>query len=134
MLIAYIQLLCGIENKMTIDFKNNRIYHFDKDLNLAEHKPISTEFMEIEVLRNGKLLIVENYYQYDNDDKSNLYCLNHRMEVEWFLPYPQSNANSMDNYVGFTTNGDRVFANTFSCHRVEIDTEEGSIISTVFTK
>jgi|GEM_PF-2588096 len=61
---------------MTIDFKNNRIFHFDQDLNLTEHKPISTEFKEIEVLSNGRILIVENYHEYDNDGKSNLYCIN----------------------------------------------------------
>jgi hypothetical protein len=119
---------------MTIDFKNNRIYHFDKDLNLTEHKPISTEFKEIEVLANGKILVVENYYEYENGDNSNLYCINQQMEIEWFLPFPYENHNSMDNYVGFTTNGDRVFANTFSCYRVEIDTEKGSIKNIQFTK
>lgn len=119
---------------MTIDFKNNRIYHFDKDLNLTEHKPISTEFKEIEVLSNGKILVVENYYKYENGDNSNLYCINQKMEIEWFLSYPYENHNSMDNYVGFTTNGDKVFANTFSCYRVEIDIEKGEIKNVQFTK
>jgi len=119
---------------MTIDFKNNRIYHFDKDLSLIEHKPISTEFKEIEVLSNGKILVVENHYEYENGDNSNLYCINQKMEIEWFLPYPYENHNSMDNYVGFTTNGDNVFANTFSCYRVEIDIEKGEIKNVQFTK
>jgi|GEM_PF-2750660 len=56
------------------------------------------------------------------------------MEIEWFLPYPNKNPDSMDNYVGFTTNGDKVFANTFSCYRVEIDTLKGQIKDTKFTK
>jgi|SRR5690606_27248699 hypothetical protein len=119
---------------MTIDFKNNRIYHFDEDLKLTEHKPISTEFKEIEVLSNGKILVLEDYYKYENGNKSNLYCINQHMEIEWFLPYPYENHNLKDNYVGFTTNGDKVFANTFSCYRVEIDIEKGDIKDVKFTK
>ena len=101
---------------------------------MTEHKPISTEFKEIEVLSNGKILVVENYYEYENGDNSNLYCINQQMEIEWFLPYPYENHSSMDNYVGFTTNGDKVFANTFSCYRVEIDIEKGEIKDVKFTK
>ncbi len=119
---------------MTIGFKNNRIYHFDKDLTLVEHKPFSTIFKEIEVLPNGNILVIENYFDYENRGKSNLYCLNQEMEIEWFLPYPYENPNSMDNYVGFTTNGDRVYANSFNCYRVEIDTEKGIIKDIKFTK
>jgi len=119
---------------MTIDFKNNRIYHFDREIKCKEHKPISSEFREIEVLSDGRILIVEDYFKYKNGDKSNLYCLNQNMEVEWFLPFANTNHSSMDNYVGFTTNGNRIFANTFSCYRVEIDTKKGAIISSTFTK
>lgn len=56
------------------------------------------------------------------------------MEIEWFLPYPYENHNLKDNYVGFTTNGDKVFANTFNCCRVEIDIEKGDIKDVKFTK
>jgi len=119
---------------MTIDLKNNRIYHLDKEMKLKEHKPISTEFSKIEVLSDGKLLIVEDYFKYENGEKSNLYCLNQDIEIEWFLPYLNINQSDMDNYVGFTTIGDRIFANTFSCYRVEIDTKKGEIISSTFTK
>ena len=99
-----------------------------------EHKPISTEFSEIEVLSDGRILIVEDYYKYKNGDKSNLYCLNQNMKVEWFLPFVNTFHSNMDNYVGFTTNGNRVFANTLSCWRVEIDTDKGVIINSTFTK
>ena len=119
---------------MTIDFRNNRIYHFNKDSTLKEHRPISSEFSEIEVLPNGKILVIENYYKYENEHKSNLYCINPQMEIEWFLPYPHKDHNQMDSYVGFTTNGDRIFANTFSCYRVEIDIEKGEIMNVQFTK
>jgi hypothetical protein len=71
---------------MTIDFKNNRIYHFDREIKCKEHKPISSEFREIEVLSDGRILIVEDYFKYKNGDKSNLYCLNQNMEVECFYP------------------------------------------------
>ena len=84
---------------MTIDFKNNKIYHYDKENKLKEHKPISSEFSEIEVLSDGRLLIIEDYYKYENGDKSNLYCLNQSMEIEWFLPFPNKNVNGMENYV-----------------------------------
>ena len=119
---------------MTIDFKNNRIYHFDKALKLKEHRPISADFKEIEVLHDGRLLIIEDYNKYENGEKSNLYCLNQNLEIEWFLPFPGDNIDGMQNYVGFTTNGDNVFANTFSCIRVEIDINNGSIKSRAFTK
>lgn len=118
---------------MTIDFRNNRIYHFDENLRLKEQKPFSTNFSHIEVLENGKVLIIENYYKYENGDKSNLYCLNQNIEVEWFLP-TSKNVDGIDPYVGFTTNGSRVFANSWNGFRVEINTGTGEIISKVFTK
>jgi len=99
-----------------------------------EHKPISTSFVEIEVLQDGRLLIIEDYSEYNNSNKSNLYCLNQNMKIEWFLPYINGNQSSMDNYVGFTSNGNRVFANTFSCFRVEIDANKGEIIGSTYTK
>lgn len=119
---------------MTIDFRNNRIYHYDENRNLKEHKPFSSTFSHIEILSNRKLLIIEDYYKYENGDKSNLYCLNKNFEVEWFLPYVGKNENGLDNYVGFTTNGNRIFANTFSCFRVEIETRFGKTINVEFTK
>ena len=90
------KLKFGKIRKMTIDFKNHRIYHFNKDINLTEHLPISTDFKEIEVLSNGDILVIENYYKYENEGKSNLYCLNQQLKIEWFLPYPYENATSMD--------------------------------------
>lgn len=119
---------------MTIDFKNNRIFHFDEELNVREHKPISTEFKEIEVLPNGCILVIENYSGYENGERSNLYCIDRHMAILWFLPYARKDHGPMDNYVAFTTNGDRVFANTFSCYRVEIDTATGTILNVTFTK
>ena len=84
-----------------------------------------------------QILIIEDYYKYENGELSNLYCLNQNLEIEWFLPFPRTsvpNNNRMNDYVGFTTNGSRVFANTFGCFRVEIDTNNGKIINEEFTK
>ncbi len=119
---------------MTIDFRNNRIYHFDENRKLKEHKPFSSSFSHMEILPNGKLLIIEDYFKYENGDISNLYCLNQDFKVEWVLPYVGKNENGLDNYVGFTTNGNRVFADTYSGFRIEIETTFGTIINVIFTK
>jgi hypothetical protein len=118
---------------MTIDLENNLIYHFDENRNKREHKPISTNFSQIEVLSDGRILVLENHNKYENGLKSNLYCLNQNIEIEWFLP-TDIDKDGLDNYVGFTTNGNDVFANTWNCFRVEIDIETGQIMNKQFTK
>lgn len=118
---------------MTIDIKNNLIYHFDENRNRKEHRAISTSFSQIEVLNDGRILVLENYYKYENGHKSNLYCLNQNIEIEWFLSSIIVE-DRVDNYVGFTTNGNQFFANTWNCFRVEIDIENGGIINKQFTK
>ncbi|REG88754.1 hypothetical protein [Flavobacterium aquicola] len=118
---------------MTIDLKNNTIYHIDANRNKKVHKAISTSFSQIEVLNDGRILVLENYYKYENEQKSNLYCLNQNIEIEWFLP-TGIDEDGVDNYVGFTTNGNQIFANTWNCFRVEIDIENGEIINKQFTK
>ena len=118
---------------MTIDLRNNSVYHFDENLIKKEHKAISTSFSQIEVLKDGRILVLENYYKYENGQKSNLYCLNYKIEIEWFLP-TGINEDGVDVYVGFSTNGNQIFANTWSGFRVEIDVESGKIINKQFTK
>lgn len=120
---------------MTIDLHNNRIYHYDENRNLKGHTAFSTSFSNFEVLENGKVLVMENYFNYDNGDKSNLYCINQDIEIEWFAEIRKENEKKgIDYYVGFTTSGNKVFANTWDCFRLEIDLENGKILSTKFTK
>ena len=117
---------------MIINLQENRIYTYD-DRKLKEHKAISTNFSHFEILPNGKILIIENYYNYHNGENSNLYCLNQNIEIEYFVPTTKSE-DGLDLYVGFTTNGKNIFANTWNCFRVEIDSINGKIISREFTK
>lgn len=42
---------------MTIDIKNNLIYSVDRSKNRKEHKAISTNFSQIEVLKDGRILV-----------------------------------------------------------------------------
>lgn len=120
---------------MTIDLQRNKIYHLDENRKLKGHEAFSTSFSNFEVLQNGKVLVMENYYNYDNGNKSNLYCLNQDIEIEWFAQIREkSDKNGIDYYVGFTTNGNKVFANTWDCFRLEIDLENGKILSSQFTK
>lgn len=118
---------------MTIDFKNNEIYWCDKTFKKFTHRPISTSFKEIEVLKNGNILVLEEGFKYSNNNKSNLYCLNRNMELIWYLDTPNNNHWHLDLYVGFSTNGEELFANSFSCYRVQFS-EHGQIINTWFTK
>ena len=118
---------------MTIDIQNNSIYKVDIEGNRKEHKAISTNFAQIEVLKDGRILVMEDYHQYTNDQKSNLYCLNQEIEIEWFLPTGISE-EGVDVYVGFSTTENQVFANTWNCFRVEINIETREIISKQFTK
>ena len=116
---------------MTIELRNNRIYHYDENRKLKEHFAFSTSFSHFEILNDGRVLVMENYYQYENGEKTNLYCINQSVEIEWFAEIGKSQE---DVYVGFTTNGNRIYANTWNCFRHEIDIESGKIISSVFTK
>jgi hypothetical protein len=118
---------------MTISIRNNEIIWFDKTLTKFCHKPISTSFQEIEVLNNGNIVVLEEGFNYSNDKKSNVYCLNRKMEILWYLDTPNSNRWHLDLYVGFSTNGEELFANSFSCYRVQF-TENGQILNTWFTK
>ena len=115
---------------MVINFRNNCIVYNDENSLRRQHKPLSTSFSEIEVLADGRILVIENYYKFDYQDKSNLYCLNRILEIDWFLPLH----NKDDIYVGFTSSGERVFANTWTGFRVEVETKTGEIKNVIFVK
>ena len=112
---------------MTIEIQNNLIYSYDKNRIKKEHKPFSTSFSQIEVLNDGRILILEDYYKFKYEQKSNLYCLNQDINIDWFVP-----TQIADVYVGFSTNENQVFANTWNGLRVEIDVETGKIINKHF--
>ena len=118
---------------MTIELRFNRIYHYDEKKKLKEHFAFSTDFAQFEILNDGRILVMENYYKYENGENSNLYCINQDIEIEWFAEI-RKNEDGLDKYVGFTTNGNKVYANTWDCFRHEIDTQNGKILSRVFTK
>lgn len=118
---------------MTVELKNSRIYHYDENKNLKEHLAFSTKFSHFEVLKNDKILVIEDYYKYENGENSNLYCVNQNLEIEWFAEIGKF-VDGLDVYVGFTTNGNKVFANTWNCFRHEIDIETGKILSSEFAK
>ena len=118
---------------MKIDFTNKEIVWFDEDLKRFSHKPISTKFKEIEVLRDGRILIIEDYYEYHNDNYSNLYCLSRNLAIDWFLEYPNEEFRDNSGYVGFSVNGENLYANTFNCVRVKFD-YNGKILDKIFTK
>jgi hypothetical protein len=118
---------------MTVELKNNRIYHYDENRKLKEHFAFSTDFSQFEVLKDGRILIMEKYYKYENGNNSNLYCVNQDLEIEWFAEIGKSE-EGLDVYVGISTNGNKVYANTWNCFRNEIDIETGKIKSSVFTK
>ena len=118
---------------MTIELRNNRIYHYDETQKLREHFAFSTNFAQFEVLNDGRILVMENYYQYENEERSNLYCINQNIEIEWFAQIGK-NEDGIDSYVGFSAKGNRVYANTWNCFRIELDINTGFIVSSVFTK
>jgi hypothetical protein len=119
---------------MIIDFKNDCITYFAENFQAKVHKPFSTSFSEIEVLKDGRIIVIEDYYEFKFETQSNAYCLNRELEIDWFLPLPHPAQDPDDVYVGFTTNGEKVFANTWACFRVEIDIETGALKSVEFTK
>jgi len=119
---------------MIIDFRNNCIRYVTENFVQKEHKPLSTKFSEVEILPDGRILIVEDYYQFHFENKSNLYCLNRNLEIDWFLSFPNPDFDQNDMYVGFTSNGERIYANSWACFRVEIDTNTGKLKNVDFTK
>jgi len=119
---------------MQIDIRHNQIIGFDDNNKRKVHKPLSTSFSEIQLLNDGRILVIEDYYKFKYKDYSNLYCLNNCVDIDWFLPFPDDGPEEFDYYVGFSVEKDRIFANSWSCFRVEIDVEKGTIVNTVFTK
>jgi hypothetical protein len=119
-------LTAKASNQMKIDIKENKITRFDENRIKKEHLPFSTGFDEIEVVPDGRLIILENFRDFDHNGKSNVYCLNRNLEIDWYLPLPNQQHTANDVYVGFTTNDERYFANSWSGYRVEIDTKNGN--------
>ena len=105
---------------MIIDLKHNEIKRYENGSKLSV-VPLSTSFSEFEILPNGKILVIEDYYKFNYRKKSNLYCLNRNVEIDWFLPFQDDGPEEFDYYVGFTSQGEKIFANTWGCYRVEID-------------
>ncbi|HTK21497.1 MAG TPA: hypothetical protein VL442_18385 [Mucilaginibacter sp.] len=118
---------------MRIDFRNNCIVYNNENWLHKKRTPLSTNFSEIEVLMDGRILVLEYDYKFQHQNLSNLYCLDRELEIDWFLPLPHPNFKD-DFYVGFTSNGEKIFANTWYCFRVEVETETGSIKNVEFTK
>jgi len=118
--------------EMKISFKDNTITCVDECDNYKKHLPLFTSFTEIDILKDGRLLICEDYYHFESKEKSNLYCLNRSLGIDWFLPLP--NLGFDDWYVGFTTHGENVFANSWNGFRVEVDIETGTLKDVIFTK
>ena len=52
---------------MTIELRNNRIYHRDENGTLKEHFSFSTNFSHFGVLNDGKILVIENYFNIANN-------------------------------------------------------------------
>ena len=120
---------------MKIDIRNNIIQKLDKSGNRIEHKAISTSFSQIETLKDGRILVLENYYKYRNGENSNLYFLNENLEVEWFLPTTGvTDQEGVDCYTGFSIKENKVFGSTWSGFRVETDIADRKIVDMVFTK
>jgi hypothetical protein len=119
---------------MIIDFENNCIWYRSENFQQKTHTPFSTNFKAIEILKDGRILVLEDYYKFSFEGKSNLYCLNRYLEVDWFLQFPNSTFDKDDLYVRFTSHGDKVFANSWECFRVEIDVSFGAIKGVEFTK
>ena len=118
---------------MKIDLVNNVICLVDEFGISKKLSPLSTRFKDVEILIDGRLLVCEDYFEFSYQDKSNLYCLNRALDIEWFLPMPSLSSEN-DLYVGFTSWGDNVFANSWDCYRVEVDVNSGLIKSVQFTK
>lgn len=118
---------------MKIDFKSNEIIWFSENLVKHAHKPLSTSFNEIEVLPDGRILVIEEYYQFSYGRKSNLYCLNRKLEIDWHLDYPCAEFQDNSGYTGFSVNGEDLYANTFNGVRVKFNID-GQILDRRFTK
>ena len=118
---------------MKIDFKDNSITYREQNAFQRQHKPLSTSFSEIEVLGDGRILVIEDYFKFDYQGKSNLYCLNKILEIDWFVPLPNPDVGD-DIYVGFTSIGERVFANTWTGFRAEVNIETGEVKNVEFFK
>jgi hypothetical protein len=64
----------------------------------------------------------------------NLQRIEQARSVVWKAELPDASEALPDFYVSFEIRGERLFANSWSCYRVEIDTANGALISQVFTK
>ncbi|QHS55546.1 hypothetical protein GWR56_08325 [Mucilaginibacter sp. 14171R-50] len=118
---------------MKIDFLRNVISFIDEFGVIKKHSPLSTSFYEVEILADGRVLVCEAPFNFEYRAKSNLYCLSRTLDVEWFLSVPNLCFED-DLYVGFTSWGNEIYANSLACYRVGIDTNSGLLKSVEFTK
>ncbi len=108
---------------MKIDIRNNELSRLSEDQTRFSHKALSTSFKVIELLPDGRILVLEDYYQFEYIGKSNLYCLNRDLEIAWFLDFPYERVKDTSNYTSLTVKEEGLFANTFDCTRVKFATD-----------
>ena len=73
------------------------------------------------------VILAENY----DSELSNLRCVNAHGGLRWYAPLPMGKD---DIYVSAEIKNGRLFANSWSCYRVELSLNDGSILTEKFTK
>lgn len=82
------------------------------------------------LLPDGRRLVLEDYYS-TPPDVCNLSCYGEDGSALWTSP-PRPTAD--DHYVAVRFERGRLYGNTWGCYLQEISLEDGSILSSVFTK
>jgi hypothetical protein len=95
-------------------------------------KPDGHPAEKVAVLQSGKTIVLLRYFERKYGSFENLLLLRLDGTVVWRAQLP--NTSSGDAYVDFEITDDRVFANSWSCYRVELDMRDGKILQRQFTK
>jgi hypothetical protein len=81
-------------------------------------------------LPNGSCLQLTDYYA-SSDCVSNLRCISNDGSTSWSAELLDP---KLGHYVAVEVIGDRIFAQSFDCFRVELDPSNGRAIASEFTK
>ncbi|QLC21193.1 hypothetical protein HFP51_02725 [Parasphingopyxis sp. CP4] len=81
-------------------------------------------------LPDGRRLVLKDYHSTPRDE-SNLHCYDANGSLLWQSPAQPSED---EHYVAIHGKSGRLYGNTWDCYLKEISLDDGSILSSVFTK
>jgi len=118
--------------KTEVDLYDELIVYSNTGSILYRGKPDGYPVKKAAALENEQIVVLLKFWAKKPGDFENLLLLKSDGGTLWRAQLP--NASSGDAYVDFDVIEGKLFANSWSCYRVEIDGQTGRILHREFTK